>query len=801
MGKFIRTVFFLAVTLFLAFPAWSEADDKAKPEGGIDQEQLARMLALVDQQDKGKTLSPFFFVGGGDAEVDQLPLKATRTQVRVAGVMAEVVVTQVYKNQGSKTLEAIYIFPASTRAAVHGLRMTIGKRVVEAEIMERKKARETYEKAKEEGQTATLLEQQRPNVFQMNVANILPGDEIMVELRYNELIVPEEGTYRFVYPAVVGPRYSNLPADTKDDKQNWVENPYLHEGQGAPYEFDLALDLLTGPPLAMLKSPSHEIEVEYSQKTRAHVRIKKDAKAGTKDFVLEYKLAGNKIEAGLLLHRGEKENHFLLMVEPPERVVPETILPREYVFVVDISGSMKGFPLDVSKELMGRIIAGLGPNEFMNVLLFAGGSSVLSENGSLPASQENKKKAEAFIQKAQGGGGTELLPALERALSLPKKEGLSRIIVVITDGFVSVEPEAIDLVKSNLGQANLFSFGIGSSVNRYLIEVLARVGRGEPQVVLNRAQALTKAEQFRRYIESPVLTDIKVGFQGFKAEQVEPEAVPDLFGLRPLILFGKYSGKPQGVITITGKTAAGDFKQEIKVVPEMESDQNKALGYLWARSRIAALSDLNNLQPDDKRIAEVTGLGLKYSLLTAYTSFVAVDKEIRADGKVVTVKQPLPLPEGVSDSAVGRGRHMLKAQMAPSPTTGGAVEQVRVPKGEGAAQEAADAEKALPRVKFTIKEAKGWPDQEKLVAALTEKQAEFDRCYRQARMHFRDLKGRLEFTFKVDSKGAASKINLLATGITDPGLIKCLSQALEAVVFPASAEEMGEVVLILDLVE
>ncbi len=437
----------------------------------------------------------------------------------------------------------------------------------------------------------------------------------------------------------------------------------------------------------------------------------------------------------------------------------------------------------------------------MNVLLFAGGSSVLSTEGSLPAGPENKKRAEAFIQKAQGGGGTELLPALKRAMELPKKEGLSRIMVVITDGYVHVEPEAIDLVKSNLGQANLFSFGIGTSVNRYLIEVLARVGRGEPQVVLNRHQAKDKAERFRRYIESPVLTDIKVDFKDFQASQVEPVSVPDLFGERPLVFFGKYSGEPKGLITLRGKTAQGGFLKEIAVNADLESKQNKALKYLWARSRITSLSDLNNLKPDDQRIGEVTKLGLEYSLLTAYTSFVAVDKLKRADGEVVTVKQPLPLPEGVSDSAVGRGRRMLKAQVAASPKPGGALfESAKVPTTTAPAQEEDENKKDLPYVRFIIKEAKAWPDVEKIRTALAGKRDAFDRCYRQARMHFRNLNGRMEFIFKVDSSGRVGDVIMVSSPVKDPGFEKCIRLALESIGFPVPDSDSGEIRLVLDLV-
>ena len=301
-----------------------------------------------------KTLAPYFVVLSDDPKVDALPLKSTRADVKIAGVVAEVKITQVYRNTGQKTLEAIYVFPGSTRAAVHAMRMTIGERVVEASIMERQKARETYDAAKKEGKTASLLEQQRPNVFQMNLANILPNDEIKVELKYMELLIPEDHIYEFVYPTVVGPRYTTKTAAGAVDTDKWVQNPYLHEGQAPPYTFGLNVELTSGVPIASVTSSSHDVEIKYSGKTTAQISLKDEKTGGNKDFVLRYTLAGGKIETGLLLYPGQEENFFMLMMEPPARVKPEAVLPREYIFIVDVSGSMHGFPLDTAKALMTK---------------------------------------------------------------------------------------------------------------------------------------------------------------------------------------------------------------------------------------------------------------------------------------------------------------------------------------------------------------------------------------------------------------------------------------------------------------
>ncbi|NTV51825.1 MAG: VWA domain-containing protein [Candidatus Firestonebacteria bacterium] len=611
-------------------------------------------LSETPEESPDKTLSPYFFVKSDNPEVDQLPLKSTRADVTISGVMADIQVTQVYKNEGKHVLEAVYVFPASTRAAVHAMKMTIGERTIVAQVQEKQKARAQYEQALSEGKTASLLEQQRPNVFQMNVGNILPGDEIKVMLNYAEALVPQDGVYEFVYPTVVGPRYADQPAANAPAPEKWVANPYLHSGEAAPFAFGFDLSLHSGLPIAKVSSPSHALEINYTDKQNAHVTLKDGAAAGNKDVVIRYALSGGQIESGLLLHRGKQENFFLMMLEPPQRVPSSLIVPREYVFVVDVSGSMHGFPLEVSKALMKDLLGGLRPTDFFNVMLFSGGNSVLSEH-SLPATKANLQKALDTVDQQQGGGGTELMPALRAAMALPRaEENISRSLIVVTDGYVTVEKEAFEYVRTHLNRGNVFSFGIGSSVNRYLMEGLAHAGMGEPFIILNAEQAQAKARAFKEYIEAPVLTDIRVEFQGLNVSEVEPASLPDLFARKPVLVFGKYTGAARGKIVITGKTAGRPYRREVEINEDQNTSDNPALRYLWARHRILTLADMNRLDPSDARVKQVTQLGLDYNLLTDYTSFVAIDSLKRTDGgHRITVQQPLPLPEGVSDLAVG----------------------------------------------------------------------------------------------------------------------------------------------------
>jgi Ca-activated chloride channel family protein len=389
-----------------------------------------------------------------------------------------------------------------------------------------------------------------------------------------------------------------------------------------------------------------------------------------------------------------------------------------------------------------------------------------------------------FIDAQGGGGGTELLPALRRALALPRAEGTSRTVVIATDGYVSVETEAFDVIRENLGKANMFTFGIGSSVNRHLIEGMARVGLGEPFVVEAEAGATEAAARFRRYIERPVLTGIGVRFEGFDAYDVEPMSVPDLLSERPLVVFGKYRGRPKGVIAVTGRGGNGKYSELINVGEYTPRPGNSALRFLWARHRIQLLADYNNLVEDSVRIREVTRLGLDYGLLTQYTSFIAVDSKVRnKDGQPTQVVQPLPLPQGVSNYAVGGA---AVQGWAGAPPVGMARKSAEVSRtmAQTVAPLAADE---LENGDFdpgvvasvTLAEAKAGnkPAGSTLRLDLEALLPELEADYRSALATSAGLKGSLTLTFTLGSDGKATDVK-----VTPNGLPRALAQKLEALV-------------------
>ena len=607
--------------------------------------------------DTDATLAPYFLIDGMDTATDSFPLKETNVSVNINGIFAETFVTQTYSNEGQEPINATYVFPASSRVTIHGMKMEIGDEIITAKIKEKEEARHDYEQAKSEGKSASLLEQQRPNVFTMDVANVMPGDIIRIELHYTEMITPTDGIYQFVFPTVAGPRYTSPSVPKSLKAETWIASPFLRLGDTPREKYNINVNLSAGVPITDLQCSSHKIDVAWDNQTSARISLSNPEEfAGNRDFILDYKLTGTEISSGLLLGTGESDNFFLLMVQPPERYTPETIPPREYIFILDVSGSMYGFPLDTSKELIRNLAGSLRETDRFNVILFSDSLIQMSPE-SVPATAENVQKAFALIDNEEGGGGTELAPALETALAIPASPGAARSVIAITDGYISGEREIFDIIGRNIGTTNFFSFGIGSSVNRYLIDGIAKTGLGESFVVTDPSEAAATADRFRTYIQSPILTDVQVTYDGFDVYDIEPPTLSTLFASRPIVLFGKWKGEPSGTIHITGKTGGRDYAEDIPVSAAIPLEANNIIQYLWARTRVERLTDYGmteDLQANAKK--EVTELGLRYSMMTPYTSFIAVTEKVRnTEGKSTDVKQPLPIPMNVSEWAIGNG--------------------------------------------------------------------------------------------------------------------------------------------------
>ncbi|MDX6403500.1 MAG: Ca-activated chloride channel [Blastocatellia bacterium] len=594
------------------------------------------------------------------------PLKHTDVKAQISGFLSRVVVTQEFENPFKEKIEAVYTFPLPQNAAVDDMTMIVGERTVRGKILRREEAQAVYEAAKSNGQTAGLLDQERPNVFTQSVANILPGEQIKITISYVETLKYEDGSYEFVFPMVVGPRYvpgvatgqqgnGFAPDTTQAPDASRVTPQPAPDGMRAGHDVSIDVSLDAGVPLDALNSKTHDVTVERPDDRRAVVRLKDQATIPNKDFILRYDVAGKKIEDALLSHSSDKGGFFTLILQPPDRVTAEDVTPKELVFVLDTSGSMSGFPIEKAKETMKLALDNLYPYDTFNLITFSGDEHILFPEP-VPATKENLAKAQAFLESRTGAGGTEMMKAIKASMDPSDAQGHMRIVVFMTDGYVGNDMEIIGEVQKH-PNARVFAFGIGNSVNRFLLDNMARYGRGEVEYVGLNDDGSAAARRMHERVRNPLLTDIAIDWNGLPVSDVYPKTVPDLFSAKPVILSGRYTGQPRGTIRLKGKMAGHDFVRDIPV-DFSSSQQHDVLATLWARTRIDDLmsQDFKGAQQgatkDEVKLA-VTQLGLDYRLMTQFTSFVAVEEMVVTDGgQPRRIDVPVEVPEGVNRAAV-----------------------------------------------------------------------------------------------------------------------------------------------------
>jgi Ca-activated chloride channel homolog len=594
------------------------------------------------------------------------PLKHTDVKAQISGFLSRVVVTQQFENPFSEKIEAVYTFPLPQNAAVDDMTMTVGDRTVRGKILRREEAQAVYDAAKSNGQTASLLDQERPNIFTQSVANILPGEQIKITISYVETLKYEDGSYEFVFPMVVGPRYvpgastgaqgsGFAPDTTRVPDASRVTPQPVAEGMRAGHDVSIDVSLDAGVPIDALSSKTHDVSVERPDDRRALVRLKDQATIPNKDFVLRYDVAGKKIEDALLTHSSDKGGFFTLILQPPDRVTPEDVTPKELVFVLDTSGSMSGFPIEKAKETMKLALDNLYPYDTFNLITFSGDEHILFPEP-VPATKENLAKAQAFLEWRTGGGGTEMMKAIKASMDPSDAQGHVRIVVFMTDGYVGNDMEIIGEVQKH-PNARVFAFGIGNGVNRFLLDGMARYGRGEVEYVGLNDDGSAAARRMHERVRNPLLTDISVDWNGLPVADVYPKTVPDLFSAKPVILTGRYTGNGRGTIRLKGKMAGRDFVREIPV-DFSNAQQHDVLATLWARTRVDDLmsQDFKGAQQGamkDEVKQAITQLGVDYCLMTQFTSFVAVEEMVVTDGgQPRRVDVPVEVPQGVNRAAV-----------------------------------------------------------------------------------------------------------------------------------------------------
>lgn len=574
------------------------------------------------------------------------PLQNTAVQADISGYVARVSVEQVFTNPTNETIEATYIFPLSDTSAVDEMIMKIGDRTIKGEIKTRAQAAQIYASAKSRGKTAALLDQERANIFTQSVANIPPHATVRINIKYVEYLTYENGNYSFVFPMVVGPRNTSHAQDAER-----IAPPMAGEKTRAGHDISLHVNINSGFDISNIESKLHKIEIKQAAKT-TQVALAKYDSIPNRDFVLNWKAAGENIKAGFLAHKEGNTGFFSLMYLPPQAVQRNEVCPRELVFLVDKSGSQQGLPMQKCRETMIYALDRMNPNDTFQLIAFDNKTDKLFDKP-MPANQENINEAKKWVASLEANGGTNLREAVDEVCRQPAPQNRLRICALLSDGYIGNDREVISDIVKYRGVSRWFTFGTGSSVNRYLINGVAKAGGGESEVVLLNSSGDQVAKNFYEKIASPVLTDIKVEFEGVQVKDVQPSIINDIWAKRPLYLTGKYLNAGTGFVRIRGLRGGKAYEQKLAIrLPERESS-NKVLGSVWARMKVDELTQALNLvsREDSKKEMEqsIESVGLDYHIMTQFTSFVAVDElgqtQKPSDRKIAVVSET---PQGVS---------------------------------------------------------------------------------------------------------------------------------------------------------
>jgi len=582
-----------------------------------------------------------------------LPLKHTDVKASVLGYIATVKATQQFHNPYDSKIEAKYVFPLPHNAAVNEFVMTIGERRIRGIIRERKEAEAIYIAARTQGYVASLLTQERPNIFTQSVANIEPGREIDVELNYYQTLAWVDGWYEFVFPTVVGPRF-NPPHTTNGvgavargaygTSGQATEVQYLKPSERSGHDIALKLDIDAGVAIEETECVTHVVTKEAPSTNHLVVTLSPNDRIPNKDFVFRFRVAGEQMKSGLLTSHDERGGFFTLMLYPPKDLKQLTRKPLELVFVLDSSGSMNGRPIAEAKKAIERALRQLEPDDTFQLINFDDKASQLGPRP-IAATPENVRRGVSYIGKLEGGGGTMMNAGITAALNFPHDPKRLRFVCFLTDGFIGNEAEILATVQQNLGATRIFSFGIGSSVNRYLMEHMAKVGRGAVAYLGPNDSAARIMDDFIERIRHPALTDLQLDWGDVKVSDVFPLHVPDVFVGRPVVLTGRFKQGKLTKVHLSGEVAG---RQVEWTVAGNSGNQPRGLPCVWARTKIADLSDRALLDASSELTDEIKQTALDFGLVSDFTAFVAVDSSrVTAGREGTTVPVTVPVPDGV----------------------------------------------------------------------------------------------------------------------------------------------------------
>lgn len=618
-----------------------------------------RELRLTEPS--GATSGTLMLQSDTPGKFHQAPLLATHVDIDISGPMARTRVTQRFENESDEWVEGIYVFPLPDESAVDRLRMQVGDRFIEGKIKEKQEARQVYEEARRQGRKASLLEQQRANIFTNSVANIGPGETVIVQIEYQQTVRIESGRFSIRFPMVVAPRYNPEPqvvlasidaetgwavSDPVPDRET-ISPPVLHPGLGPvnPVSMDISLD--AGFPIGTLAAPFHDVTMQRQDRHVATLTLKEDSVPANRDFELVWTPEkGSRPKAALFTEKVQDKDYFLLMVTPPEAQAVAAVPAREVIFVVDTSGSMGGESIRQARQSLAMALQRLKPHDTFNVIAFNTSTRVLFPEP-MPATEGALRRGLAWVEGLNASGGTEMLPALRTALGMGSRDnGRLTQVIFLTDGAIGNEQELFETMANRAGDTRIFTVGIGSAPNSYFMTRAAELGRGTFTHIGNVTQVAERMGDLFVKLETPVITDLQLDWPEGASVETSYTVMPDVYAGETLTVAAQ-SSADTGALTLSGQSGGQPWSVSLALE---QASRREGISKLWARKKISALEldRARRTATPEKLDAEILSIALTHQLVSRLTSLVAVDiTPSRPVGEALSARNiPLNLPDG-----------------------------------------------------------------------------------------------------------------------------------------------------------
>ena len=612
------------------------------------------------------------------------PILATDVKINVSGILARTRVSQRFQNNSRDWVEGIYVFPLPDNAAVDHMRMRIGDRIIEGQIKERKAAKKQFQEAARSGQRATLIEQERPNIFTTSLTNIAPGESITVEIEYQNTLDYREGVVSLRFPLVVAPRYvpviNNVESDitgnatygpTIEDAHR-ISPLVIDESEEKRNPVNISVKLDAGFSIQTIKSANHSIKKTKISEQQYTVHLTSDSVPADRDFEITWRSTPDAMPRSAVHteQKGDKYYSLITLFPPTDTNTVHIRLPRDVVFVVDTSGSMSGASLDQAKSALKLAVQRLSKDDRFNIIQFNDAAKALYSSERL-ASTKNIKVACKYINALVAEGGTEFAPALSIALNGNAQVGRIRQVVFITDGSIGNEDQVFSMIKSRLGKNRLFPIGIGSAPNSHLMTKIAEYGRGSFTFIGDISEVASKMGDFFNRLENPIVTDISMRWPQGMIADISPSVIPDLYQGEPLVIVAATDKAVNGSVHVEGMFAGQSWRQSVNL--EKQTDE-QGIGQIWARRKISEhMGSLRDGVAEERVRKAVLALALEHSLITKYSSLVAVDiTPIRTIQFMYRQLIPLNLPNrwsqakifgSLPQTATGSSMHLMLAAL------------------------------------------------------------------------------------------------------------------------------------------